>query len=362
MYLVFARRILRHFSMRPNVWHIGWGVKLMWVLVHAVGVSGLFFLDSDLYRYTTTYSWWAGSYFTLLLIVVIQYCCTAGSTPGYLADVLSEDAGFEARAKQALNGGISRTSSQAAAEAGRSIYGSFSESSGGSSRASRENAKGGRPSVSEASPLLMNSPNVKRESDGRHLVRASNVSSLSSHTGRCPYCGLWQPLRTKHCHDCDKCVLRFDHHCVWLGTCVGQKNHRKFWWYIFYEAALVMWSIVWYIRAFRRSIGHTWWVEESIVMLVILGLIITECFLITLFLFHSYLIITNQTTYELTRRRRIPYLRMLPEKVHPFNRGMDVNLYSFCCSRSSEYPIYVLPSPEELEDMARPTSCFNYCG
>lgn len=39
-----------------------------------------------------------------------------------------------------------------------------------------------------------------------------------------------QPPRAKHCHDCDKCVLQFDHHCVWLGTCIGQGNHCRFWW------------------------------------------------------------------------------------------------------------------------------------
>ncbi|KAF3572041.1 hypothetical protein F2Q69_00061636 [Brassica cretica] len=41
----------------------------------------------------------------------------------------------------------------------------------------------------------------------------------------CGYCHVEQPPRAKHCHDCDRCVLQFDHHCVWLGTCVGQKNH-----------------------------------------------------------------------------------------------------------------------------------------
>lgn len=330
----------------------------MWVLVHAVGVGGLLFLDSDLYRHTVAYSWWAGCYYLLLLVVVIQYCCTAGSTPGYLEDVLRKDVGYEARAKSAVDGGVFRA--QSVAEQGRSSYGSFCppESSSGYSRLSNgKQQQGGY--ATETSPLLLN---LKRESssDGRHLVRASNSYSGSNvNVGHCLYCHLWQPLRTKHCHDCDKCVLRFDHHCVWLGTCVGQSNHRKFWWYIFYETALVMWTIVWYIRAFGRSIGSTSLPVESVVLLVILALITTECFLITLFLFHSFLILTNQTTYELTRRRRIPYLRSLPDKVHPFNQGIDANLYSFCCSPSSEYPIYVLPSADELENMARPTSCFN---
>ena len=37
------------------------------------------------------------------------------------------------------------------------------------------------------------------------------------------------PLRPKHCYDCGKCVLGFDHHCVWLGTYIGEGNHRRFW-------------------------------------------------------------------------------------------------------------------------------------
>ncbi|XP_024370730.1 protein S-acyltransferase 10 isoform X1 [Physcomitrium patens] len=344
--------------MRSNVWQIGWRVKVMWVLVHTVGVGGLLFLDSNLYRNTVAYSWWAGSYYVLLLVVVIQYCCTAGSSPGYLVDMLSEDAEYEIRAKAAVHG--NSRASQSVVEKGCSSYGSFnsSESTRTASRILTENGKGGHPSVSETSPLLMNSANVKRESDGRHSVRAPNSLSLVCNADRCLYCQHWQPLRVKHCHDCDKCVLRFDHHCVSLGTCVGQRNHRKFWWYIFYETVLVMWTIVRYISAFGRNTGSSSLLEKIAVLVLIIGLISTECFLVTLLLFHSFLILTNQTTYETTRRHRIPYLRTLPENVHPFSKGMDANLSSFCCSPSSEYPIYVLPSREELQNMVHPLCCF----
>ena len=34
----------------------------------------------------------------------------------------------------------------------------------------------------------------------------------------CTKCGLEQPIRAKHCKDCERCVSQYDHHCPWLGN------------------------------------------------------------------------------------------------------------------------------------------------
>lgn len=31
-----------------------------------------------------------------------------------------------------------------------------------------------------------------------------------------------------HCHTCGVCVRGFDHHCIWLGTCIGERNYLAF--------------------------------------------------------------------------------------------------------------------------------------
>ncbi|CAD8115795.1 unnamed protein product [Paramecium sonneborni] len=44
----------------------------------------------------------------------------------------------------------------------------------------------------------------------------------------CPDCQDVKPSRSRHCEICQKCVFKYDHHCPWLSTCVGQNNQYFF--------------------------------------------------------------------------------------------------------------------------------------
>lgn len=66
-----------------------------------------------------------------------------------------------------------------------------------------------------------------------HTVSKEDVSeSLCSKTARssqyCQYCKITRPKFTKHCQQCHKCVVMFDHHCIYLNTCIGTKNYAQF--------------------------------------------------------------------------------------------------------------------------------------
>ncbi|PKA58737.1 putative S-acyltransferase [Apostasia shenzhenica] len=52
-------------------------------------------------------------------------------------------------------------------------------------------------------------------------------NSLENYTF-CTYCAKPKPPRAHHCRSCQMCVLDMDHHCPFIGNCVGAENHRYF--------------------------------------------------------------------------------------------------------------------------------------
>lgn len=44
----------------------------------------------------------------------------------------------------------------------------------------------------------------------------------------CHVCAVHVTDKAKHCSSCNKCIYSFDHHCIWLNTCIGGKNYRLF--------------------------------------------------------------------------------------------------------------------------------------
>ncbi|OAA56380.1 palmitoyltransferase PFA3 [Cordyceps fumosorosea ARSEF 2679] len=65
----------------------------------------------------------------------------------------------------------------------------------------------------------------------------------------CKKCQARKPDRAHHCSTCKRCVLKMDHHCPWLATCVGLRNYKAFLLFLSYTTLLC-----WYAFA----VSGTW--------------------------------------------------------------------------------------------------------
>lgn len=56
----------------------------------------------------------------------------------------------------------------------------------------------------------------------------------------CSTCHIFRGPGVSHCKKCDNCVENFDHHCPWLGNCIGKNNYYYFFIFLIFVNVFVI--------------------------------------------------------------------------------------------------------------------------
>ncbi|KAF8060562.1 PAT04 [Scenedesmus sp. PABB004] len=159
-------------------------------------------------------------------------------------------------------------------------------------------------------------------------------------------CHFYQPPRAHHCSVNDNCIERFDHHCPWVGTTIGKRNYRTFLLFIYSTSAYIAWT-------FGVSLGSLFvrhrelvaaaaaagggaadgpatnlWLQtlsqSGAAIALMIFTFIFFWFVFGLSGFHTWLVATNQTTYENFRYNH----SAVP---NPYDQGVLRNCASVWC-------------------------------
>ncbi|EQC34526.1 hypothetical protein SDRG_07854 [Saprolegnia diclina VS20] len=115
----------------------------------------------------------------------------------------------------------------------------------------------------------------------------------------CRACNKPKPVRAHHCSVCRMCVMKMDHHCPWVGNCVGLANYKYFYLFVIYGALGCGMILITMFPAFERAINHT---TVEMPMTALLGFVMAGSVTLSLLIFtgfHTFLILRGLTTLEM---------------------------------------------------------------
>ncbi|KAF7845471.1 putative protein S-acyltransferase 16 [Senna tora] len=173
---------------------------------------------------------------------------------------------------------------------------------------------------------------IKRKHKSYNSCDVSLTCKQSGDLRYCQKCSHYKPPRAHHCRVCKRCVLRMDHHCIWINNCVGHANYKVFIIFVTYAVITCIYSLVLLVGSLandglkeEEQNGGSYRTIYVVSGILLLPLSITLGILLG---WHIYLILHNKTTIEYHEGVRALWLAEKGGNIykHPYDLGPYENL------------------------------------
>ena len=207
---------------------------------------------------------------------------------------------------------------------------------------------------------------VNRRTGGNNQTENARTSARKK---ICRKCDKFKPPRAHHCSICNTCILAMDHHCPWVNNCVGFYNYRYFYLFLLYLWVSCVYVVIltFYFYPVLQELGlESFFYEKaeadrmhreyifgknrmSFPRTFSLLLSFSVSIAVALLLgFHTYLIVTAQTTIEFYTNRALAMRSK-------FEGQMFINDYDLGVTRNweqifgkSKYPLqWAMPTSKK---------------
>ncbi|CDW56572.1 palmitoyltransferase ZDHHC14 [Trichuris trichiura] len=114
----------------------------------------------------------------------------------------------------------------------------------------------------------------------------------------CSTCKIYRPAKCSHCSVCDNCVERFDHHCPWLGNCIGRRNYASFFLFISCLSMLIVFVLTCeVVRIIDECDSYGKFVAQNPFSTIVLFVtLVTSLPVVSLTAYHAYLVCVSAST------------------------------------------------------------------
>lgn len=173
----------------------------------------------------------------------------------------------------------------------------------------------------QTSPSEAASTSTFRRTRSRRII----IDGVETKQKCCRICKIFRPPRSSHCAVCDNCVDKFDHHCPWIGQCIGLRNCRLYLLLISLALAFHVYTFTFSVRRIRVNLDATSAGIFSLLrkmpeMFALAAFsFMAIWFLACLLPFHAFLVAKNQTSHERYKGR-------YRESPNPYNKGALRNI------------------------------------